>query len=454
MFIHFQLQWIDGCYGWSSNNQSWRCTLQLDHPPASWESLNPSAWQNGTTSGCHGMHTVLHGKWCYMTPKTLHMLHICYKVLGRSDSRLVSVVSVLHLAPQFFCLRISFGVSIRYSPACRCDSLRLDTLTCQTQLVSLSCLSTQKTKPGALYRALPNQSWDRLCKVEPIIQEGATTCNTQSLTGVVITTDQSIVRLKSNSQWCAWRIQGRSCVLFTALAICTGLPLKTVERRISPHESITRMGCPMYSNIRRICLYLWQVWRCPTLCKQRKYWICMLNHQFNLSACLSKLLVRTCLPSWQNPLLPCPCSGHFPAPISKESWPVVTPSLTNYLKFDSIVPLTAINWKVHPQPPVLPEEGMVSLHLANAILFEEPARSNLHAVHAGHVMHSTQCPACAPCLVLHCTLQPWLGSYGICHVCQLHFLKTVRITQTALGSLRGSAFASHSVGGSGNIGGA
>lgn len=91
---------------------------------------------------------------------------------------------------------------------------------------------------------------------------------------------------------------------------------------------------------------------------------------------------------------------------------------------------------------------MVSPHLANAILFEEPARSNLHAVHARHVMHSTQCPASAPCLVLHWTLQPWLGSYGICHVCQLHFLKTVRIEITALGSLRGSALASHSVGGS------
>lgn len=97
---------------------------------------------------------------------------------------------------------------------------------------------------------------------------------------------------------------------------------------------------------------------------------------------------------------------------------------------------------------------MVSPHLANAILFEEPARSNLHAVHAGHVMHSTECPASAPCLVLHWTLQPWLGSYGICHVCQLHFLKTVRIKITALGSLRGSALASHSVGGSGNIAGA
>ncbi len=62
--------------------------------------------------------------------------------------------------------------------------------------------------------------------------------------------------LESNSQWCAWRIQGPSWVLFTASASCTGLPLKTVERRFSPHESITRMGCPMYSNIRRICLYL------------------------------------------------------------------------------------------------------------------------------------------------------------------------------------------------------
>ena len=103
-------------------------------------------------------------KWCYMTPKTknLHMLHkMCCSVLGRSDSELVSVVSVvsvLRLAKQIFCLRISFGVSIRYCPACRCDSVRLDTLTCQTQLVSLSCLSTQKTQPGALYRVLPSQS--------------------------------------------------------------------------------------------------------------------------------------------------------------------------------------------------------------------------------------------------------------------------------------------------------
>ena len=100
---------------------------------------------------------------------------------------------------------------------------------------------------------------------------------------------------------------------------------------------------------------------------------------------------------------------------------------------------------------------MVSPHLANAILFEEPARSNLHAVHAGHVMHSTQCPASAPCLVLHWTLQPWLGSYGICHVCQLHFLKTVSQNwnpKLHWESLRGSALASHSVGGSGNIGGA
>lgn len=170
---------------------SWRCcTLQQDHPPASWESLNPSAWQNGTTSGCHGMHTVLHGKWsngARWRPKTYicYMQNMCYSVLGRSDSELVSVVSVLRLAKQIFCLRISFGVSIRYCPACRCDSLRLDTLTCQTQLVSLSCLSTQKTQPGALYRVLPSQSWDRLCKVERIIQEGATTCNTQSLRVVV-----------------------------------------------------------------------------------------------------------------------------------------------------------------------------------------------------------------------------------------------------------------------------
>lgn len=59
--------------------------------------------------------------------QNLHMLHnICYSVLGRSDSELVSVVSVLRLAKQIFCLRISFGVSIRYCPACRCDSLRLD----------------------------------------------------------------------------------------------------------------------------------------------------------------------------------------------------------------------------------------------------------------------------------------------------------------------------------------
>ena len=167
---------------------SWRCcTLQLDHPPASWESLNPSAWQNGTTSamGCTRCY-MANGQMVLHDAQNLHMLHnMCYSVLGRSDSELVSVVSVLRLAKQIFCLRISFGVSIRYCPACRCDSLRLDTLTCQTQLVSLSCLSTQKTQPGALYRVLPSQSWDRLCKVERIIQEGATTCNTQSLRVVV-----------------------------------------------------------------------------------------------------------------------------------------------------------------------------------------------------------------------------------------------------------------------------
>lgn len=185
MFIHFQLQWI-GC------NQTWHHDAAA---PCNWIALRllENRWtlQPGRMArhldamGCTRCY-MANGQMVRHDAQNLHMLHnICYSVLGRSDSELVSVVSVLRLAKQIFCLRISFGVSIRYCPACRCDSLRLDTLTCQTQLVSLSCLSTQKTQPGALYRVLPSQSWDRLCKVERIIQEGATTCNTQSLRVVV-----------------------------------------------------------------------------------------------------------------------------------------------------------------------------------------------------------------------------------------------------------------------------
>ena len=126
MFIHFQLQWI-GC------NQTWHHDAAA---PCNWITLRllENRWtlQPGRMArhldamGCTRCN-MANGQMVLHDAQNLHMLHnMCYSVLGRSDSELVSVVSVLRLAKQIFCLRISFGVSIRYCPACRCDSLRLD----------------------------------------------------------------------------------------------------------------------------------------------------------------------------------------------------------------------------------------------------------------------------------------------------------------------------------------
>lgn len=122
MFIHFQLQWI-GC------NQTWHHDAAA---PCNWITLRLLENRWTLQPGRHDiwMPWDAHGATWQMVlhdAQNLHMLHnMCYSVLGRSDSELVSVVSVLRLAKQIFCLRISFGVSIRYCPACRCDSLRLD----------------------------------------------------------------------------------------------------------------------------------------------------------------------------------------------------------------------------------------------------------------------------------------------------------------------------------------